>query len=199
MPKLVETGSTPNFLSRKIETAANVATLVVAVLLSIVLVKNYLLPTSSAQRMVPVRTTEFAVVGTNLTKRLPGINWNKNGRTVVLVLSTHCHFCTESAPFFRQMRNSVGKDVKLIGVLPEPVAEAESYLNREGVQLDEVRRTSLDRVGVTGTPTMLLVNDKGTVMESWVGKLAPDKQNQVLKTILGGRSQGPRNEKAGQL
>ncbi len=116
-------------------------------------------------------------------KRLPMVNWNKNGPTLVLVLSTHCHFCTESAPFFRQMRQSIGKEVKFVGVLPQPVAESQSYLNGEGVQLDEVKQISLDKAGVTGTPTMLLVNSHGIVTQTWVGKLAADKQAQALKTI----------------
>jgi hypothetical protein len=30
---------------------------------------------------------------------------------------------------------------------------------------------------------MLLVNRDGRVMQTWVGKLAPDKQNQTLKVI----------------
>ncbi len=81
------------------------------------------------------------------------------------------------------MGEQIGKDVKLVGVLPEPVAEAESYLNREGVHLDEVEQISLTKVGVNGTPTMLLVNGNGIVADDWVGKLAPDKQEQVLKTI----------------
>ena len=77
--------------------------------------------------------------------------------------------------------------MKLVGVLPEPVAEAESYLSREGVHMDEVRQVSLDQVGVTGTPTMLLVNKDGIVMQTWVGKLAPDKQEEALNAILDGR------------
>jgi hypothetical protein len=125
-----------------------------------------------------------------LSKRLPEIGWNRNGRTLLFVLSTHCHFCTESAPFFRHIKESVGKDVKLVAVLPEPVAEAEAYLNREGVHLDDVRQISLGKIGVTGTPTMLLVNSKGIVARTWVGRLPPDKQDQALKTIMGEHSSG---------
>ncbi len=175
------------FLSRSIEIVANSATILVMILLSVVLVRNYLLPTSSSRllqaRPASIRPTDLTTVGTDLSKRLSGVSWNRNGSTLVLALSTHCHFCTESAPFFRRIRERVGKNVKLVGVLPEAVSEAESYLNREGVHLDEVRQISLDKVGVTGTPTLLLVNSNGVVMQTWVGKLAPDKQDQALKTI----------------
>ncbi len=182
MPIIAATGRS-GFLSRSIEVAASLATLVVAVLLSVVLVKTYLAPAPSPRITGSVRPADLVAPGTNLAKRVPDIDWNKHGGTLVLALSTHCHFCTESAPFFRQIKERIGKDVKLVGVLPEPVAEAESYLSREGVQLDEVRQIPLGKVGVTGTPPMLLVNSKGIVTQTWVGKLAPDKQEEALKTI----------------
>ncbi len=169
---------------RKIEAAANIATIVVAILLSVVLVKAFLLPASPpSHQALSARATNFIQVGTSLKDRLAGITWNRNGQTLLFVLSTQCHYCTESAPFFRQIRERAGKDVKLVGVLPQPVAEAEAYLNGEGVRLDEVKQVSLDKVGVTGTPTLLLVNSNGIVTQTWVGKLAPDKQDQVLKVL----------------
>jgi hypothetical protein len=178
------TGSRPvSDLSNKLEAAANCATIIAALLLSFVLVRSFLLPTTSSLRRPTVRATNLVTVGTDLSKRIPANIWNKNERTLVLVLSTHCHFCTESAPFFRQVRERIGKDTKLVGVLPEPVAEAESYLSREGVNLDEIRQLSLSKVGVDGTPTMLLVNKNGVVMQTWVGKLGPEEQDQAMKTI----------------
>jgi len=34
-----------------------------------------------------------------------------------------------------------------------------------------------------GTPTMLLLDKRGTVMESWVGMLNPEAQRQALKVM----------------
>ncbi len=68
------------FLSRTIEITANLATVVVAGLLSAVLVRNYLLPTSpQPQTAARIRATDLVTVGTNLSKRVPEINWNKKG------------------------------------------------------------------------------------------------------------------------
>jgi len=82
----------------------------------------------------------------------------------------------------------VGRTFKVVAVLPEPVSEARDYLKREGVHIDQLRQMSLDEIGVSGTPTMLLLNNSGIVMETWVGKLAPDEQEEAVKTILGVRS-----------
>lgn len=183
MPTVSETPSFGSF-SRKIEVAANIATIVVAILLSVALVKNFLIPASTSRPTLRARNTNYVKVGTNLNSRVPGVDWNKNGSTLVLILSTRCHYCTESAPFFRALREKVGSNVKVVALLPQPVKEAEAYLNNEGVHLDEVKQASLDKVGIAGTPTMLLVNHKGSVVDTWVGKLEPDKQSEALAAIL---------------
>lgn len=178
------------FFSHLLEIAANIATVGVALLLSMVLVKNYVLPTASPQGAGPARPAGSVLVGTDMSKRIPDVNWKANGRTLVFVLSTHCHFCTESAPFFRELRGRAGKGIRLIGVLPQPVAESEKYLSGEGVHLDEIRQIPLEKTGAIGTPTLLLVSNDGKVERTWVGKLAPEQQDEAMRDILGARSLG---------
>lgn len=185
-------GAAPSgLLSRALQAAANIATIIVACLLSVVLVKTYLMPGPVMQRpgAPAIATTS---VGTSLSSQLPGVNWSSNGETVLLVLSTHCHFCSESAPFFRQLSEKSGKTFKIVAVLPEPASEARDYLNREGVHVDQLRQLPLDRIGVDGTPTMLLLNRRGVVTKSWVGKLGSDEQNQAIKAIVGGHAMASR-------
>ncbi len=82
-----------------------------------------------------------------------------------------------------------------MAVLPESVTAAQDYLKREGVHVDQLRQMPLDRLGVAGTPTMLLLNNRGTVTESWVGMLNPEAQSQALKVVGAGHSQ----KRAGEL
>lgn len=75
-------------------------------------------------------------------------------------------------------------------MLPQPVTEAQQYLNGAGVHVDVVRQVPLNTLGVRGTPTLLLVNDVGVVTDVWVGKLQPNQEAQVLtaleRKIVGG-------------
>lgn len=57
MPTAAEAGGSRSF-SRKIEITANIATIVVAVLLSVVLVQDYLSP-GFLSRKAPARATNF--------------------------------------------------------------------------------------------------------------------------------------------
>ena len=109
-----------------------------------------------------------------------------DGRTLVLAISTRCHFCTESAPFFKKIEKERASDLKLVAVLPQPVEEARKYLEGEGVQVDEVRQASLQSIGVAGTPTLLLVDGRGRISDVWRGKLQPVDEEKVIATVRGG-------------
>lgn len=174
-------------ISRKIEVTANVATIFVAVLISAVVVKTYVSPNAFARSAV-VSAPEV-VKGKSVDGHALGVDWKKNRRTLVLAISTTCHFCKDSVPFYQKL-GAVEKDVKMVPVLPQPIAEAQKYFSDSGVHVDDVRQVPLNTLGVRGTPTLLLVNDAGVVTDVWVGKLQPDQEAQVLtamgKKIVGG-------------
>lgn len=165
-------------LSAKIETIANVATIVVALLISTVLIKAYVLPVQPR----PIGTPSLITPGKTLDGRSLGVDWAKNRRTLVMAISTTCRFCTESAPFFRRLADEI-RTVRLVAVMPQSASEAQSYLRSVGVQVDQVKQASLGALGVRATPTLALVNDAGVVTDVWVGKLQPDQENQVLDTL----------------
>jgi len=124
-------------------------------------------------------------VGADLKNSLPGVDWGKNGRTLVLAISTRCHFCTDSAPFFKRIDKERPKDLKLVAVLPQPVEQSRKYLDGQGVLVDEVRQAPPESIGVVGTPTLLLVDARGKVSDVWRGKLQPDDEEKVIATLRG--------------
>ena len=166
--------------TRTIELTTNIAIIAVAILLGIVLVKNYLLsgpkPDPSAPPTVPT--------GTRIS--LQDVNWGAQKRTLLMALSDTCRFCTESAEFYKKLAQERAKhdDVRIIAVLPQDVSAGQAYLNKLGVAVDQVKQSPLDAVGVKATPTLILVDDKGVVTASWVGKLPPDKESEVLNRFV---------------
>jgi thioredoxin-related protein len=127
-----------------------------------------------------------AGVGTSLKGRVPGVDWSANGRTLVLAISSTCHFCKDSEPFYRKLRQELGKGIKMVAVLPQPVTEAEQYLKNDGVAVDQVKQVSMGALGVRGTPTMLLVDKGGMVTKVWTGRLQPEQEEQVLSFLRKG-------------
>jgi thioredoxin-related protein len=166
-------------LTKKIEFVANIAIIVVAVLVCVVLVKNYLLADRSKTDPRDMRVA----AGTKLS--LADVDWAKNGQTLLLVLQKGCRYCSESAPFYQRLvRETAGREnLRLIAVLPQETDEGKKYLSDLGLAIDEVRQAELDSVGVKGTPTLILINNAGVVVDSWVGKLPPEQESKVLERL----------------
>ncbi|MBV9925731.1 MAG: hypothetical protein JOZ96_11995 [Acidobacteria bacterium] len=168
-----------NKIHQKIELVANLLIIVVAVMLVGVLAQRYLFRTPAAADQSPrVQPTVGAKVN------LPDADWSRRPKTLILALQKGCHFCSESAPFYRRLRESAqNKNVRLLAVLPGTPEESTAYLNDIGIPDVEVRRSPLDTLQVSGTPTLILTNDKGEVMRFWVGKLTPEKEAEVLAQL----------------
>lgn len=166
--------------TRTIEITTNIAIITVAVLLSVVLVKNYLLSGPTPNAPEPPRP-----VPTGTKMALQDVNWAANKRTLLMVLSDTCRYCTESADFYKKLAQERAKhdDLRMVAVLPQNVEAGKTYLNKLGVTVDEVRQSPLDAVGVRATPTLILVDDKGVVTGSWVGKLPAQNEAEVLKVF----------------
>ncbi|MGZ8843532.1 MAG: TlpA family protein disulfide reductase [Pyrinomonadaceae bacterium] len=176
---------------KKLEVLANIAVIVTSVVLCSALVRRYFFSgnkqtvaaptssTSSAYGNTPSRRTPQP--GTKIS--LPGIDWSKSSRTVVLALSTTCHFCNESAPFYQNLAQQKPGNVSLIAVFPQPVEDSRNYLNKLGVRTTDVVQSSLRSIGASGTPTLLLVDNNGSITASWVGKLSDSEAASVIEQI----------------
>lgn len=178
-----------NKLAQKIELASHIAIIIVAILICVVLVKNYLLPDSRAKSdagnntAIAGNTGEPGIVGKAIS--LPDVDWKRNGQTLVLVLSTGCRYCTESASFYKELVQKRAKqgNIRLVAILPQPVDASRKYLSDLGIAVDDVRQVPPNSLGVRGTPTLLLVNKDGVVTDSWQGKLTPDKELEVMARL----------------
>ncbi|MFN2597666.1 MAG: peroxiredoxin family protein [Pyrinomonadaceae bacterium] len=118
--------------------------------------------------------------------QIPGVDWAGSGQTLVLAVSDSCHFCSESADFYRRLAQEKAwpGSVRLIAVLPQEVDRGREYLDKLGVSVDQVEQAQLSSIGVRGTPTLLLIDSTGSLKTSWVGKLTPDKEGEVLNRVV---------------
>jgi hypothetical protein len=162
---------------------ANVAIIVVAVLLGTVVVKRLIMARPAPGGRLAAAQAESVKPGTKIS--LPGFDWSRKDTNVVLVLQKGCHFCSESAPFYQRLARAASDrdDLRLVAALPQSEGEARQYLNALQVPLGEVRQTDLASIGVRGTPTLLLVDKTGVITGEWIGRLPPDKESEVLNRL----------------
>ena len=183
---------------RKLQFLSGIATVIIAILLCVITVKLFF-PTSPTVNIVnmsrpntipgnsisPVNTAPPQMTPIGKAMPLENIDWKNNKKTLVLYIATTCHFCNESSPFYKRLveKYSDGKNVKLIAVLPQTVDAAKEHLKSLEVNINEVYSAPLKSIGVTATPTLLLVNESGIVTEMWRGKLTGDRETEVLNKL----------------
>ncbi|HKS42668.1 MAG TPA: hypothetical protein VJX74_18800 [Blastocatellia bacterium] len=164
-------------MHKKIEMLANVAIVIVTLMLGSVLVKQYFFAAPNKAIVKEV------AAGTKIS--LPDVDWGKNHQTMLLILAQGCHYCADSAPFYQKLLRETEQkgQIKLMAVFPQGSSDGTKYLNDLGVPIKEVKMASLDAIGITGTPSLILVNSEGVVTDVWLGQLPPDKQAEVLSRL----------------
>lgn len=164
-------------ITKRIEVAANIAIIIVALLIGGVAFKRYLVNDLRAP------LNKQIIAGSKIS--LQNVDWTKNDQTLLLVLQKGCHFCSESAAFYQRLAQSAAtgrSNTQLIAVLPQDVSEGRAYLNDLDVPI-EAKQASVGSLGASATPTLILVNKAGEVKASWVGKLPAEKEAEVLRRV----------------
>jgi len=165
-------------LVKKIEIFTNIAIILVALILSVVLVKKFFFTDDAANQ-----PKKNIAVGEKVD--FQQINWDSNKNTLLLVLSKDCHFCSESVPFYQKINQEFSQNpaIKIAAVFPQDTQTAQEYLKSNRLDITQVYQANPPALGVGGTPTMLLVNQTGQVVETWFGQLSPDEEQKVLNRL----------------
>lgn len=170
----------PN-LARKLELISNATFLCLAILIGGTLVRDHLIANTTS------RGVQRELVGRTLS--LDGINWKSNHKTVILVLSPTCGYCRASAPFYQKLSSQrKAREFKLVAVLPTSVEQSTAYLADDlKIPTDQILQVLPTRLNITGTPTLLIVNDEGRIVKAWKGQLPPPIEREVFNNL---QSQG---------
>lgn len=79
----------------------------------------------------PSPPTPTTLVGKTIS--LPGHHFPAQRDTLVLVVSTSCHFCNESLPFYRQLIAQIQGRIDTVALLPQTQVEAETWFKGAGI------------------------------------------------------------------
>jgi thioredoxin-related protein len=176
-------------MKSKLDVAANVAIIALCLVVGAVLIKNHFLtPTPAAP---PSAVDREAEIEGKASPELASLAATHDAdRMVVVALAPGCRFCTESMPFYKRLieeRDAQGAGVPVIAtVASEEMIEGERQVMDEAqVSPDDLVALSLGDVGVSGTPTLLLVDRDGTVLEAWIGMQQPDGEEEILEAAFG--------------
>jgi hypothetical protein len=166
---------------KKLEIVANVSIIVVSILLCAFLVKRFVFSKPPDSTNQP----NGSYISKGQKVALGDTDWARNGKTLLLVLQKGCHFCSESAPFYKTLVQDAARrgGIHLVAVLPQTTEEGRKYLTDLGVSIDDLRQQTPSALGVKGTPTLILVNDAGEASDIWIGKLKAEQEAEVLSRL----------------
>jgi len=117
---------------------------------------------------------------------VPALRLASQEPTLVLAMRDGCHFCEDSMPFYRQLGNlkqAGSVSTNLLAVLPDAPPIAAALLKSHQVDVPFAASVPLDKLGVIGTPTLILVGANRKVIRVWVGELALSAQRDVIAAL----------------
>lgn len=165
-------------MKARIEAAANVIVVIVAIVVGSVFLKD--------RFSTPPSETNIVKAGDKLGN-LDGWDWGAHDESLVMVLRKGCHFCEDSAPFYQRLitqRRGASKTA-ILAVFPDTADTVREVAQSEGLGVHTVAGVPLQTLKVSGTPTLLLVDKTGTVLNVWTGMLSPRQELEVVKASNG--------------
>ncbi len=161
-------------VTSKLESASNVAVTIAAMALVAVL----------ARREWPNPQPGSAASLQGATLNLASLTTAPAKRNLIMFVSETCPFCEKEMPFYRSLRGKLPIDASLIAVFPMNQRAPTRFLAMHSVKVDHVVSSdSLIGIGVTRTPTLLLVDDHGRVKRAWVGAQSDAEHRDILASV----------------
>jgi thiol-disulfide isomerase/thioredoxin len=165
-------------MKAKLEPIANVTVIVVALAVGFVVLRGKI-----AAPHIP-----RSVAAGDRLGQVPGIDWSRNRRTLVLALNSGCHFCQDSVPFYQrlvQAQRPGADDLEIVALFPNAPEAVHQLMKDERLALRSIPAVPLEKLGINGFPTLLLVGRDGRVERTWLGLLTPREELEVLSAISG--------------
>ena len=106
---------------------------------------------------------------------------------LLLFVSSTCHFCDESMPFYQKMLQADGIGNRRVVIAGrEEISSLRSHLQEKGLPLDraefiQVAEDSAFKANLT--PSLFLVASDRLVEQAWIGKMKPDGQETLLNWL----------------
>lgn len=120
------------------------------------------------------------------TISVSGVDFSRSKKTLLLFLQQDCNICIESLPFYRRLIDTFQQptDVQLVLITPYQPEIADEFFKNAGLSFKTVLQGDRGLLGVKLSPTLILADSSGAVRGSWIGKLQPERENEIW-TMLG--------------
>lgn len=166
-----------------LDSVVNAAVIVTCMAVTYAVAERFVVP-----RLVDTTSSPGYRAGETLTGGLSQLPLASSQLTALLIVSSHCHFCTDSAGFYRRLLDArphaADSAFQVIVLGAAGVEDGQAFTAAHRLLPDRV--LALPRDGwskLSGTPAILLVDSHARVVGSWTGQLVSGAEREVLAAI----------------
>lgn len=103
--------------------------------------------------------------------------------TLVLALSPDCPHCKRSIAFYRELSPQLPHGLNAIFSPPYQEAQLKKLFADSAIQARQVQEVDFQALGIRGIPTLLHIDQNGTVLDAWEGYLKAEKQAEIYALL----------------
>ncbi len=120
------------------------------------------------------------------TIQLPGVDFSRREKTLLLFLQPDCDICIKSLPFYRKLLDKFqdAGDVTLVLITPNEPDAAREFFKSHGLSFKTVLPGKRGLLGVQLSPTLILTDSAGIVHGQWIGQLSPQQETDVWTMLM---------------
>ena len=167
---------------KKIEWVVNVAIIAASIAVVSLAIKSFFFS--------PQQPKQVSALGKHLSSVETGLSLAPQ-KTLVLVLSNTCVYCKKSIPFYQKLLPlAAAHGYETAAIFPQSVTDARAYLTQNGLNLKQIGSASLGKIPVSGTPTLLVLDEKNIVIYEHTGFVSDTGQTSVLNQLHLSTGQG---------
>lgn len=168
----------PSKIKSYLETATNIAVLSVSLLILSVFAWSFILQGSKPKFQGGLQKGKPAAA-------LPGVDYSRSPQTLLIAMNSACSYCAESMPFYRRIAEvqRENKTTHVLAISTEAGDVLKQYLIQNQLALDAVPSVDFNAYRVASTPTIILVDRHGAILDFWIGKIPQDIEQQVLRAL----------------
>ena len=115
-----------------------------------------------------------------------GYDWHEHAQTLVVAVRAGCIYCEHSYPLYKRLEGLERDDqlkAHMLVVMPDSKETGAALLSSHGLASQNIPGTLLNNMKVYGTPTLLLVDANGRLLQSWIGELDASKADALLAQL----------------
>lgn len=164
---------------RYLTTATNIVVLLASIAIIYTCAWSYLTRSSKSQLTHGLHKGQILAP-------LPLYNYSTASQHLIIAINPNCAYCNENIPFYRKLtsvQQPPDQPTQIIASFQVPIDEANQYIKQQQFDINVIAAVDFRSMNVSATPTIILTDSTGMVMDFWIGQLSDEVKGQIIKAI----------------